>query len=87
MSGCQRPWSTPRSSRSALYIRGAGEGLAALGVTDLTQSNGGVIQLDTAARLPARTVLSGPSTGVLSAQVTARLAVLRDLITLVATAE
>jgi N-methylhydantoinase A len=34
----------------------------------LTQSNGGVIGFDMAARLPVRTVLSGPSTGVVAAQ-------------------
>jgi N-methylhydantoinase A len=47
----------------------------------LTQSNGGVIGFDTAARLPVRTVLSGPSTGVVGAQVTARLAGIDDIIT------
>jgi N-methylhydantoinase A len=40
-----------------------------------------VIGFDTAARLPVRTVLSGPSTGVVGAQVTARLAGIDDLIT------
>ena len=47
----------------------------------LTQSNGGVIDFDTAARLPVRTVLSGPSTGVMGAQVTARLAGAQGIIT------
>jgi N-methylhydantoinase A len=68
----------------ALYIRGVTDRLAALGVTAtpyLTQSNGGVIGLDTAARLPVRTVLSGPNTGVVGAQVTARLAGAQDIIT------
>jgi N-methylhydantoinase A len=68
----------------AFYIRGVADRLAALGVTAtpyLTQSNGGVIGLDTAARLPVRTVLSGPSTGVVGAQVTARLAGAQDIIT------
>jgi N-methylhydantoinase A len=66
------------------YIRGVVERLAALGVTAtpyLTQSNGGVIGLDTAARLPVRTVLSGPSTGVVGAQVTARFAGAQEIIT------
>src|SRR5262249_35869356 len=45
----------------------------------LTQSNGGVIDFDTAARLPVRTILSGPSTGVVGAQVIAHLQ--RDIIT------
>jgi N-methylhydantoinase A len=68
----------------AFYIRGVADRLAALGVTAtpyLTQSNGGVIDFDTAARLPVRTVLSGPSTGVVGAQVTARLAGAHDIIT------
>jgi N-methylhydantoinase A len=66
------------------YIRGVADRLSALGVTatpHLTQSNGGVIGFDTAARLPVRTVLSGPSTGVVGAQVTARLAGIDDVIT------
>src|SRR5208282_4331822 len=44
----------------ARYIGGVADRLAALGVTarpHLTQSNGGVIGFDTAARLPVRTVL------------------------------
>jgi N-methylhydantoinase A len=68
----------------ASYIRGVGARLTALGVRatpHLTQSNGGVIDFDTAARLPVRTLLSGPSTGVVGAQVTARLAGARDIIT------
>ena len=67
----------------AFYIRGVADRLAALGVTAtpyLTQSNGGVIEFDTAARLPVRAVLSGPSTGVVGAQVTARLAGAHDVI-------
>ena len=66
------------------YIRGVADRLSALGVEatpHLTQSNGGVIGFDTAARLPVRTVLSGPSTGVVGAQVTARLAGIDDVIT------
>jgi len=47
----------------------------------LTQSNGGVIGFDQAARLPVRTVLSGPSTGVVAAQAVGRLAGFPDLIT------
>jgi N-methylhydantoinase A len=47
----------------------------------LTQSNGGVIGFDAAARLPVRTVLSGPSTGVIGARVTAQLAGAYDIIT------
>ena len=47
----------------------------------LTQSNGGVIGFDQAARLPVRTVLSGPSTGVVAAQAVGRMAELENLIT------
>jgi N-methylhydantoinase A len=68
----------------AYYIRGVADRLNALGVGAtpyLTQSNGGVIGFDAAARLPVRTVLSGPSTGVVGAQVTARLAGAHDIIT------
>jgi N-methylhydantoinase A len=68
----------------AFYIRGVAERLTALGVAAkpyLTQSNGGVIGFDAAGRLPVRTVLSGPSTGVVGAQVTARLAGVHDIIT------
>ena len=67
----------------AFYIRGVADRLKALGVTAtpyLTQSNGGVIGLDMAARLPVRTILSGPSTGVVGAQATAQLAGARDII-------
>ncbi|HTZ38365.1 MAG TPA: hydantoinase/oxoprolinase family protein, partial [Stellaceae bacterium] len=68
----------------AAYIRGVADRLAALGVGAtpyLTQSNGGVIDFATAARLPVRTVLSGPSTGVVGAEVTARLAGIAKAIT------
>ncbi|HVH79516.1 MAG TPA: hydantoinase/oxoprolinase family protein [Stellaceae bacterium] len=68
----------------AFYIRGVADRLKALGLTPtphLTQSNGGVISFETAARLPVRTVLSGPSTGVVGAQVTARLSGIDDIIT------
>jgi N-methylhydantoinase A len=47
----------------------------------LTQSNGGVIGFDTAARLPVRTLLSGPSTCVVGARVTAGLSGFDDIIT------
>jgi N-methylhydantoinase A len=69
----------------AFFIRSVADRLNAFGVAVtpyLTQSNGGVIRFDTAARLPVRTVLSGPSTGAVGAQVTARLAGTHDLITL-----
>lgn len=68
----------------AFYINGVVDRLTTLGVParpHLTQSNGGVIGFDTAARLPVRTVLSGPSTGVIGAQVLAGLAGIDDIIT------
>ena len=66
------------------YISRVGERIAGLGVRTqphLTQSNGGVISFDLAARQPVRTVLSGPSTGVIGAVETGRLAGEGDLIT------
>ncbi|MDQ8728269.1 hydantoinase/oxoprolinase family protein [Bradyrhizobium sp. LHD-71] len=47
----------------------------------LTQSNGGVIGFGTAAKMPVRAVLSGPSTGVVGAQAIGTLAGFTDLIT------
>jgi N-methylhydantoinase A len=61
----------------AAYIEAAERRLKALGIAGpphMTQSNGGVIGFDGAARLPVRTVLSGPSTGVVGARVVGRLA-------------
>jgi N-methylhydantoinase A len=66
------------------YIERLTPRLAALGMTatpHLTQSNGGVISFAAAAGLPVRTVLSGPSTGVVGAQVIGKLAGFEDLIT------
>ena len=66
------------------YIRRLAERLSELGLSatpHLTQSNGGVIGFEAAARLPVRTVLSGPSTGVVAAQEVGRLAGYDDLIT------
>ena len=48
----------------------------------LTQSNGGVIGAETAAAHPVRTLLSGPSTGVVAAQEIARRAGFENVITL-----
>ena len=48
----------------------------------LTQSNGGVIGVETAAAHPVRTLLSGPSTGVVAAQAIAREAGFENVITL-----
>lgn len=47
----------------------------------LTQSNGGVIGFPTAAKFPVRTLLSGPSTGVVAAQEIAGLAGFNNVIT------
>ncbi len=66
------------------YIERLAGRLRDLGMTatpHLTQSNGGVIGFEQAARLPVRTVLSGPSTGVIGAQEVGRLAGYPDLIT------
>src|SRR5690606_5452342 len=47
----------------------------------LTQSNGGVISPEIAANTPVRTLLSGPSTGVVAAQALADMTGIRNLIT------
>ena len=66
------------------YIERLAARLLGLGMTatpHLTQSNGGVIGFDQAARLPVRTVLSGPSTGVVGAREIGRVTGFDDLIT------
>jgi N-methylhydantoinase A len=66
------------------YIERLSPRLEALGLATaphLTQSNGGVIGFATAAAMPVRTVLSGPSTGVVGAQAIGRAAGMPDLIT------
>lgn len=66
------------------YIHRLAGRLKELGLTaapHLTQSNGGVIGFEQAARLPVRTVLSGPSTGVVAAQEIGRMVGIGDLIT------
>jgi N-methylhydantoinase A len=66
------------------YIEKLTPRLKGLGMTaapHLTQSNGGVISFAAAAGLPVRTVLSGPSTGVVGAQAIGKLAGYEDLIT------
>jgi N-methylhydantoinase A len=66
------------------YVEGVVTRLRRLGVAAplvMTQSNGGVIGFEEAARLPVRTVLSGPSTGVVGAQAAAAAAGFGDLIT------
>ena len=66
------------------YIHRLGDRLKQGGLTappHLTQSNGGVIGFDQAARLPVRTILSGPSTGVVAAQALAEMVGIPELIT------
>ncbi|WP_336812907.1 hydantoinase/oxoprolinase family protein [Bosea sp. MMO-172] len=66
------------------YIRRLADRLKELGLKatpHLTQSNGGVIGFDMAARLPVRTVLSGPSTGVVAAQAIGAMIGMPNLIT------
>lgn len=66
------------------YVRALKKKIADMGVTvapQLTQSNGGVIGFDAAANLPVRTVLSGPSTGVVAAQAIGAMTGIDDLIT------
>ena len=65
------------------YIERLGGRLKTLGIRvapHLTQSSGGVIGFDQAARLPVRTLLSGPSTGVVGAREIGLLAGFPDLI-------
>ncbi len=66
------------------YIQRLSGRLSELGVQTaphLTQSNGGVISFSQAAQLPVRTVLSGPSTGVVGAGQVGQQAGFSDLIT------
>jgi N-methylhydantoinase A len=66
------------------YIRRLAGRLTGLGMEaapHLTQSNGGVISFEQAATLPVRTVLSGPSTGVVGAREVGRQVGFSDLIT------
>ncbi|WP_176086039.1 hydantoinase/oxoprolinase family protein [Martelella sp. HB161492] len=66
------------------YIRRLKDRLGEIGLQvapQLTQSNGGVIGFDQASNLPVRTVLSGPSTGVVGAQAIGRMAGFDNIIT------
>lgn len=66
------------------YIRRLTPRLDNLGLTvppHLTQSNGGVVRFEVAAETPVRAVLSGPSTGVVAAQVIGAAAGAPDIIT------
>lgn len=66
------------------YVQALDKKLKDLGITvapQLTQSNGGVIGFAKAAEMPVRTVLSGPSTGVVAAQAVGRMTGIHNLIT------
>src|ERR1700736_5508994 len=66
------------------YTECLGARLADLGMKvapHMTQSNGGVIGFAAAAAMPVRTILSGPSTGVVGAQAVGTAAGFSDLIT------
>lgn len=66
------------------YVRRLEDRVAELAIPvapHITQSNGGVISCSTAATEPVRTVLSGPSTGVVGAVALGRLAAAPDIIT------
>ncbi|MDQ1182971.1 hydantoinase/oxoprolinase family protein [Agrobacterium larrymoorei] len=66
------------------YVKALSGKLSDLGIVvapQLTQSNGGVISFDAAAEMPVRTVLSGPSTGVVAAQAVGRMTGIDNLIT------
>ena len=66
------------------YLENLTPRLEATGVAvkpHITQSNGGTISFETAGDQPVRTILSGPSTGVVGALETARMAEINDLIT------
>lgn len=68
----------------ANYLANLRPKLTALGIAvppHITQSNGGIISFETAEQHPVRTVLSGPSSGVVGALAVARLAGLENLIT------
>jgi N-methylhydantoinase A len=66
------------------YLKNLTPRLQAAGVAvkpHITQSNGGTISFETAGTQPVRTILSGPSTGVVGALETARMVGVADLIT------
>jgi N-methylhydantoinase A len=68
----------------ASYLSRLDERLRSAGSTGqllIVQSNGGVMSVDTAARLPVRTALSGPAAGVIAAAHIARSAGFPDVLT------
>ena len=70
--------------RMGTYVRAFSERVAGLGIgctPYINQSNGGTISIDEAVRAPVRTVLSGPSAGVMGAVWLARHLGLSSLVT------
>jgi len=66
------------------YLDHLGPDLVEAGMTvhpHINQSNGGVISFETAARMPVRAVLSGPSSGIVGATYVSGLSGYQDLIT------
>ncbi len=66
------------------YLERLGPELHEAGISahpHINQSNGGVISFETASRQPVRTVLSGPSSGIVGANYVAGLSGYRDTIT------
>jgi len=71
----------PSTSR---YVRGLASRLADVGLQatpHMTQSNGGVVTLETAAKSPFKIALSGPSAGVMGARYLGDVAGIKDIIT------
>ena len=70
--------------RMGSYVRAFSRRVADAGIRCapyINQSNGGTISIDEAARAPVRTVLSGPSAGVMGAVWLARHRALSSLVT------
>ncbi len=69
----------------ARYVEGLERDTRAIGMKTrlyITQSNGGIMSAGTARELPARTLLSGPASGVVGAAYVARLAGARNAVTI-----
>jgi N-methylhydantoinase A len=67
------------------YLRALQEGTRSIGMQArpyITQSNGGVMSAQTAEEMPVRTLLSGPASGVVGAAYIARLAGVREAVTI-----
>lgn len=67
------------------YVEGLQRDMAGIGMKTrlyITQSNGGIMSAATARDAPVRTLLSGPASGVVGAAYIARLAGVRDAVTI-----